>query len=182
MSEVFYQGVFMKHAKPPMHKVLASFIRFLKARKLSYDNDPERGLLRAGLEGENCRWRYGVFEDANRFIMVSWIPIKAPESRRGACAELLARINTIVSIGHFGLDVSDGEISFRTVVPVPVNTRLHASVIEDVVGGHHQLVDEFLPAITSVLFAGLAPETAIATKVGNPQPPAATPAPRFSLN
>jgi hypothetical protein len=88
--------------------------------------------------------------------------IKAPEPKRPACAELLTRINARLGLGHFDLDFNDGEIGFRTVVPVARKSRLRQSVIEDVIRGHHIIVNDFIPSISAVLFAAQTPEKALA--------------------
>jgi len=171
----------MNHTEQPTNKVIASFIRFLAARKMCYDLDHARGVLHAGLEGTNAKWRYMTYaDDAGRFVLVSIIPLKSPEPKRAACAELLTRINARLGLGHFDLDFSDGEIAFRTVVPVARKSRLRQSVIEDAIRGHHVIVNDFIPSISAVLFSGLTPEKSLSVETEPQDTP--TPAPRFSLN
>ena len=119
-------------------------------------------------------------DDEGRYVMVSLLPIKASEPRRNACAELLVRINNKVGLGHFDLDFSDGQIAFRTAIPVGEGSRLRTSVIEHVIRGHHTLVDQYLPAISTVLFTGQTPEEAITAAVEREKDAALKP--RFSLN
>ena len=181
MSVAILHCGFMNHTKPPTNKVIAAFIRFLSARELCYDLDRARGVLHAGLEGANAKWRYmACADDAGRFVLVSIIPLKAPEPKRPACAELLTRINARLGLGHFDLDFNDGEIAFRTVVPVARKSRLRQSVIEDVIRGHHIIVNDFIPPISAVLFAAQTPEKALAGEAEPDNTPA--PTPRFSLN
>ena len=181
MSVAILHCGFMNRTKPPRNKVIAAFIRFLTARELCYDLDRARGVLRAGLEGANAKWRYmACADDAGRFVLVSIIPLKAPAPKRQACAELLTRINARLGLGHFDLDFNDGEIGFRTVVPVARKSRLRQSVIEDVIRGHHIIVNDFIPSISAVLFAAQTPEKALAGEAEPDNSPA--PTPRFSLN
>ena len=112
--------------------------------------------------------------------MVSLLPLKASEMRQNACAELLVRINNKVGLGHFDLDFSDGQIAFRTAIPVGEGNRLRMSVIEHVIRGHHTLVDQYLPAISTVLFTGQTPEEALAAAKEREKEAAMKP--RFSLN
>ena len=181
MSDATLQCGFMNHTKPPTNKVIASFIRFLTVRELCYDLDRTKGVLHAGLEGANAKWRYMAYsDDAGRFVLVSIIPLKAPEPRRPVCAELLTRINARLGLGHFDLDFTDGEIAFRTVVPLARKSRLRQSVIEDVIRGHHLIVGNFIPTISAVLFGGLAPEKALSKEADPTTAPDSMP--RFSLN
>ena len=165
----------------PMNKTIDALIYYLTSRECCYDFDKEKAVLHAGLEGENAKWRYlACQDDAGRFVMVSLLPLKAPEARRAACAELLVRINAKIGFGHFDLDFSDGELAFRTVVPIAAKSRLMVGVIEHVIRGHHILVDQFLPAISALLFAGVTPEKALKVKAQPTMPQ--MPTGRFSLN
>ena len=75
----------------PMNKILTSLIEFLEAKSLSYDPDEEAQAVRLGIEAANLRWRcFACKDDSGRFVFVSLIPIKAPEARRVACAEVLS--------------------------------------------------------------------------------------------
>ena len=146
-----------------MNKILASLIEFLEDKSLSYDHDEDAQVVRLGVEAANLRWRcFACEDDSGRFVFVSLIPIKAPDARRPACAELLCRINARLGLGHFDLDFNDGEPAFRTVVPVVKRGRLPADLIEHILQGHHIVVDRFIPAISSVLFSGLPPGKALA--------------------
>jgi hypothetical protein len=164
-----------------MNKILTSLIGFLEAQSIGYDADKEAQRVRLGIEGANLRWRCLACEDdSGRFVFVSLIPIKVPEARRPACAELLCRINARVGPGHFDLDFNDGELAFRTVVPVIKKGRLSAEMIADIIQGHQVVVDCFIPAITSVVYAGQSPEKALALL---DEPTESAPArEQFSLN
>ena len=146
-----------------MNKIITSLIQFLTFRKCCYDLDEARGILHSGLENKNAIWHWlANQDDAGRFVMVSLLPLKASEMRQNACAELLVRINVKLGLGHFDLDFSDGQIAFRTAIPVGVRSRLRMDVIEHVIREHHTIVNQFLPAISAVLFAGLTPEESLA--------------------
>ena len=147
----------------PMNKILTSLIEFLEAKSLSYDPDEEAQAVRLGVDAANLRWRcFACKDDSGRFVFVSLIPIKAPEARRVACAEVLCRINARLGLGHFDMDFNDGELVFRTVVPLAKRGRLSADLIEHLLQGHTVVVDRFIPAITSVVFSGQSPKKALA--------------------
>ena len=111
----------------------------------------------------NGRWRYmACADDSNRFAMTSWIPLKAPSSRRLVCAELLARINAELGFGHFDLNFQNGEIEFRTVVPTAHRGRVAGKIVAHVFEGHAVIVDRFLPVLAAVLFARIEPRRALA--------------------
>ena len=164
-----------------MNKIIAPLIKFLESLKCHYEIDRAKGILHSGLENKNTMWRWLAHQDdEGRFAMVSLLPLKASEMRQNACAELLVRINVKLGLGHFDLDFSDGQIAFRTAIPVGEGSRLRMSVIEHVIRGHHTLVDQYLPAISTVLFSGQTPEEALATAKEREKEAAMKP--RFSLN
>lgn len=145
-----------------MNKVIPALAEYLQSTDHSFELDAINDVLHAGLEGADGRWRFAAFQDkAGRFAMVSLIPLNAAEPRRAACIELFARINGEIGLGHFSYDFNDGELTYRTSVPLSKGGRLSKTLIEDVIRGHHVIVDRFLPAISAVLFAGFSPERAL---------------------
>ena len=113
------------------------------------------------------------------FVLVSLIPLQAPEPRHNDCAELIVRINARLSMGRFDMDFSDGELRYLTIVPLGEKDELSDEVIGDVIRGHHSVVDTFIPAIAAVLFAGIPPDKAIQM---DEQQAVEILQPRFSLN
>ena len=167
--------------KLPINKVITAVVDCLDAKSFQYELKKDNQLIRLGLDAKNARWSCIAYaDDSNRFIFQSMIPINAPEERRSACAELLTRINQNLSLGHFSIDLSDGELSYRTVVPSPKRGRLTRDVVDHIVGGHHILVDRFIPAITRVIFSMIDPTEALSETPPNPSAPKT--AARFSLN
>lgn len=164
-----------------MSKIISQLIEYLDSKSACYELDQARQVLHLGMEAENARWRcLACQDDAGRFVFVSLLPISAPPARRLACAELFARINIKLGLGHFDIDFKDGELGYRTSVPVPKRARLPRDLAEHVLHGHQIIVGRFIPAISALLFAGLPPEKALALPV---EPPTTdTSLARFSLN
>lgn len=163
-----------------MNKITEALKQYLKSHECLFEFDGQKETLHFGIDGSNARWRcMGCSEDTRRFVLVSLIPLQAPEHRRLACAELVARINVRLGLGHFDLDFNDGELRFLTNVPLGEKDVLSSEIIEYVIGGHHTLVDSFIPAIAAVLFAEMRPEKAVALDAIKPSGTAEA---RFSLN
>ena len=163
-----------------MNKILSLLIEYLNSKSTCYELDETRQVLHLGMEGENARWRcLACQDDAGRFVFVSLLPLHAPPARRVACAELFARINVRLGLGHFDIDFQDGELGYRTAVPVSKRGRLSSDLAEHVLHGHQVVVDRFIPAVSAVLFAGMSPEKALAL----PEAPPTTTSPAlFSRN
>lgn len=156
-------------ARKAMNKVIVSVIECLDARQCRYELDEARQVLRFDMEGGNAHWQCLARQDnAGRFILASRLPLHAPPARRVACAELFARINARLGFGHFELDFSDGQLAYRTAIPIAKRGRLPRDLVGHVLQGHHVLVDQFVPAISAVLFAGVAPVKVLAPAVEPP--------------
>jgi len=164
-----------------MNKIIESLKKHLQRQHCLFDLDRKTATIHFGMEGTNARWRaMGLGDDAGRFVLVSLIPFMASEQRRSACAELMARINFRLGLGHFDIDFKDGELRFITTVPLAGEAALAEEVIEHVIRGHHTLVDSFIPAISAVLFTGMTPEKALT--LDEQQQSTSPTKPRFSLN
>lgn len=164
-----------------MNRIISPLIEYLDAKSTCYELDATKQVLHMGMEAENARWRcLACQDDAGRFVFVSLLPLSAPRARRVACAELFARINVKLGLGHFDIDFKDGELGYRTAVPVSKRGRLPRDLAEHVLHGHQIIVDRFIPAISALLFAGLPPERALARPME--QPVGSTSQARFSLN
>jgi hypothetical protein len=112
----------------------------------------EQGALRLSAEGSNGQWScYAqVLEDLEEFIFYSVYPGNAPESKRAAMAELLARINFGLALGHFELDFDDGHIRFKTSIGAGAD-QLSPELIRRVVYANIATMDRYLPGITGLL-------------------------------
>jgi hypothetical protein len=86
--------------------------------------------------------------------MLSLFPQKCPSHRRARCAELITLIN-------FGIDYDSGKIHFKTTLPF-MRGDLNTVLLENVVMLNLACIDRFLPAIMSVIYAGISPTQALA--------------------
>jgi hypothetical protein len=163
-----------------MKKITEPLKQYLKSHGCVFDFDRKMETLHFGIDGHNGRWRcMACADESGRFVLVSLIPLQAAEARHKACAELIVRINARLSLGRFDLDFNDGELRYITNVPLGEEDALSDEVIGDVIRGHHDIVDTFIPAIAAVLFASIPPEKAIAH--GTKKSPESAEA-RFNLN
>lgn len=163
-----------------MNKITESLKQHLKTQKCAFEIDRKKEIVYFGITGDKAKWRcLGCADEAGGFVLLSLIPLMAPEPRRSACAELLVRINWRIGLGHFDMDFNDGELRFMSTVPLGEDDGLSEEVIGRVICGHQTLVDAFIPAISAVLFADVAPEKAIEQ---NAQKKTESPMARISLN
>ena len=76
-------------------------------------------------------------------------------------AELVLRINEIVRVGNFKMDMDMGIICYKTSVLIG-KTSVDCQIIENLLFANWYLADEFFPAFVDVLFRNSSPQRAIA--------------------
>lgn len=96
------------------------------------------------------------------FVCYAVAPINAPENKRMAIAEFIARANYGMPLVTFELDFSDGEIRTRSSLQCADQTP-PMKAVEAVVDSVSIILDKYASGINSVLFANVAPQAAIAS-------------------
>ncbi|MGB3191267.1 MAG: YbjN domain-containing protein [Limnoraphis sp.] len=119
--------------------------------------------LRSAFQGKNGTWDcYAKVREAQKqFVFYSICSVNAPEDKRQAIAEFIARANYGTIIGNFELDFTDGEIRFKTSIDVEGDT-LSSALIQPLVYTNVMMMDEYLPGILAVVSGELSPVEAIA--------------------
>lgn len=93
-----------------------------QARRLLYEDewkftcDEDRGVILAGVRGENTHYNcmFVATESPRRLTFYSHIGNEVPEIKRHRMCEFLTRANYGLVLGNFEMDMSDGEMRFRT--------------------------------------------------------------------
>lgn len=93
------------------------------------------------------------------------ISCHVPVERRQSVAELLVRINWKVLLGNFEIDFRDGEIRYRVTVDLRAG-ELTDGMVESALRASLSTVDQFFPAIMSVLWNDVSPADAVAMADG----------------
>jgi hypothetical protein len=157
---------------------IARFSEFFNKQGWGYRQDPDKPVIHTGFSGDNGRWQCVAVagpQDAH-LLFLSLLPSKAPAHRRTACAELLMRINFGLALGCFEMDFEDGEIRFRTSIPLASEDVL-LDVVEHLVFSNLSTVDRLFGTIMKVIYAEVSPKAAL-----GPEPAKNTSTPRFELN
>jgi hypothetical protein len=92
---------------------------FLEENEWGYERIDE-SLLRLAVQGEQGDWVTLVQtdEEDQRCIVYSVYPDLVPEPRREAMAAILTQENYEIPVGNFEMDLTDGEVRFRTSIEV----------------------------------------------------------------
>ena len=122
--------------------------------------------LRFGHEGRAGRWFAYVRVDADDRVVACYsvFPADAPEERRAAACECVARINSGLAVGCFELDLADGEILARTSISAR-GAALSAELVHGMIEDNLLVMDTYFAALQAVL-DGRTPAEAIALVEG----------------
>ena len=116
------------------------------------DDDPVP-TLRFMVQGEAGAWRCYIraWDDAPVLAVYGVFPVDTPPERRAAMADAVARANRGLDVGNFEFDPDDGELLFKTALPLGddpptadnVRALLHANI---------DTLDRFFPVFAALLY------------------------------
>jgi hypothetical protein len=164
-----------------MNKLIQQFTEFFEKHEWNYHQYGESPMLHTHFVGEHGRW-VGIAivrEEKPDISFLSLFPSRAPAHRRGACAELLTRLNYGLVHGSFQMDMEHGEIRFESSLFAPMQEGTLEQV-EHLVFVNVSTTDECYDAIMKVIHGGVSPRIAVAKKKKKAKAP--RPKPRFELN
>ena len=164
----------------------------LRARDWKFELEEETQMISTGCNGDNGQWRVragGIRDIA--VIILSRFPVNCPEAKRNACAELFTRINFGSPAVCFEMDFKDGEIFCKSSVPYDEELP-QVELLDKLFSFNLSTMDRYLPAIMSVIYAGISPAKALAdlekaeARQKRPKPSPANPSwplqSRFQMN
>ena len=136
---------------------------WMQANDVSYSEDPEQGWfsLRYACDTADFRMIIDVADEPKgpKLLIYAYFPVRVPEARRAAVADLLARINHSIWLGSMAIDHRDGEVSVRTAMPVDDGSFTEAQ-LEHLFFCTLNVADRRLPGVCAVAFGGVAPDVA----------------------
>lgn len=114
----------------------------------------------ANVSGDSGKWPIVFHLRGTRLIFESLLPITIPRDKRQAVMEYVTRANSGLPLGHFEMDLDDGEVTFTTSVELADGKLTHL-MLAVLVAAHFHTVDRYLPGLYQVLFSHRTPVAAI---------------------
>lgn len=123
----------------------------------------EKSVYRMVFEGQNGEQRCfaQIRQDLEQLVFYAVAPIKVPEVTRAAVAEFITRANYGMRIGNFELDLTDGEVRYKSSLDFE-GSSLDEALIRNVIYPAVQTMDRYIPGIMAVAFGNREPATVIA--------------------
>jgi hypothetical protein len=153
--------------KQPIFEAMVNFFREDDWPFVKVEGEPA---LRLAFEGENGKWNcYAKARvQQQQMVFYSICPVFAPEAKRGAVAEFIARANYGMIIGNLEMDFEDGEIRYKTSIDVEGDS-LSSALIKQLVYANVMMMDQYLPGIMSVIDSDVSPKDALAKIENQPE-------------
>ena len=146
-----------------MKEALEQVVELFRAKDWKIAVDEENAAVRSEIQGDNGDSQVMAIasDDDDAVLMLSLFAQKCPTHRRAPCAELLTRINFGMMMGCSEMNYDSGRIHFKTTLPF-AQGDLNTAILDKVVMINLTRIDRFLPAIMSVIYAGISPAQALA--------------------
>jgi hypothetical protein len=122
----------------------------------------DKTIYRVAFSGTNGNYAcFAVIRiDLEQFIFYVQSSVKAPEEMRTAVAEFITRANYGLRIGNFELDMSDGEIRYKSSLDFE-GIPLSAALIKNAIYPAVQTMDRYFAGLLQVMYGQNTPEEAI---------------------
>ncbi len=136
--------------------------QYLESDEWPYERDDEKGLLKTGVSSDGQTYR--VFIDAqdqsDQFICYVYGPTNVPEEKRRAAAEYLCRANYGLRIGNFEIDMSDGEVRYKTSIDVE-GADLCVTMVKNLLNVGAAMMMRYYPGLLKLVYGDAEPAAVI---------------------
>jgi hypothetical protein len=134
-----------------MATIIDSLKRFFDEDDWTYSEMEIGDALHLGFSGTDGQWNcYAqAREEPRQAVFYSVLPIRVPEDRRLAVAEFITRANYGMILGNFELDLSDGEVRFKTSIDVEGH-ELEPTLVKHIVYANVSMMDRYMRGILAV--------------------------------
>ena len=130
----------------------------------SFEQMPERPILRLPFQGKGGRWncyaQIRVTRDVEQILFYSVLPLNVPDDKLGAIAEFITRANYGMALGNFELDFNDGEVRYKTSVDV-TDAEITNNLLRPLIYTNVLMMDKYMSGLMAVVYADMSPAEAV---------------------
>jgi len=133
-----------------MHEAVKTFLKEEGLRFRSFEKSHRCEL---GMRCSNGNWSMEVQarEESTQVLVLSSLPVNCPSARRAEMCDFLTRINWILVLGNWEMDV-DGEIRFRTTLDLNGHD-LTSDLMKPIFHANLSMMNRFLPFIMRMIYS-----------------------------
>jgi hypothetical protein len=145
-------------------RALQAVAQFFTEDEWSFEQMPDRPILRLPFQGKEGRWncyaQIRVTRDVEQILFYSVLPLNVPVDKLPAIAEFITRANYGMALGNFELDFNDGEVRYKTSVDV-TETEITGSLLRPLIYTNVLMMDRYMSGLMAVVYAGMSPAEAV---------------------
>jgi hypothetical protein len=145
-------------------RALQAVAAFFSEDGWSFEQMPERPILRLPFQGKGGRWncyaQVRVTKDVEQVLFYSVLPLNVSVDKRAAIAEFITRANYGMALGNFELDYSDGEVRYKTSVDV-TDQEIGAGLLRPLIYTNVLMMDKYMSGLIAVVYADVSPAEAV---------------------
>jgi len=145
-----------------MSKMFETVVRFFDEKEWKYERRDEDETLIAGFTAKNGKFRCIAICKPEQDILLfrTLLSVMVPEEKRLEAAEFLTRANYGLVLGGFEMDMSDGEVGYKTSIDVE-GGELTPALVGNMVHPNIQTADRYYPGLMKLLYGNLTPKEAV---------------------
>lgn len=134
----------------------------LQRRGLTHVTDEANSRVSLHLEGDEAVFECHLGANEKTQIVQCLLrePLWVPEEARVSMCEAITRANFGLPFGNFEMDMSDGELRYRTSMDVE-GGELVPEMVDNLIGAGAAMCNRYHPAFMRVIYGGISPEQAI---------------------
>ena len=145
-------------------RALQAVAAFFTEDGWSFEQMPERPILRLPFQGKGGRWncyaQIRVTRDVEQILFYSVLPLNVPADKLSAIAEFITRANYGMALGNFELDFNDGEVRYKTSVDV-TDTEITSNLLRPLIYTNVLMMDKYMSGLMAVVYADMSPAEAV---------------------
>jgi len=151
-----------KEGRKTMNTAYEKLCEHLTSKSIGYWSQSEDMSICADFRGQVGTYRVfaRIGAEDRLFQVFGNSPVRIPEGARPAIAETVARINFGLMVGKFELDYDEGSLRFQAAQILPAD-ELDDQIIERLIGTTLSMLDNYLPAVLSVIYGNELPKDAV---------------------
>lgn len=145
---------------------MSTKVSFEDVKKIFQDDDwpfeAKDNSIRSAFKGKNESFKIHVILKSEKELISLYVyfPITVPEAKRKEVCETIARMNYGLSFGWCEMDMKDGELRFRSFMPVD-DAPFFPEQLKTILYSGVSAADKYFPAFMSVIYGNKSSEEAI---------------------
>lgn len=144
------------------HGLYSKLINFFEVDGWSFQKFEDSKSVGTGFEGRSGRWKcYAKCrEPQSQVVFYSLYPTNMPKECMLEIAEFITRVNYGMTLGAFELDMSCGDLRYRTGIDVEGN-ELSFSLLKNLIYHNLEVMDQYFLFVEKVMNKSASPEEAV---------------------